>query len=228
MIKKFLILLVGLTVGFSAHAGAVTSTDFSYLFHLYYDNGQLSADRDFQFKYDIVGAAYTQPALTTQFPYRGEILNAAGEVAGHFVFDPKQGDVKFTKGKVSVKAPYVADGEKAIFYDSQNNPVLTIFVSDSSFCNDDGICNADKGEDSLSCPKDCKQTLPAPPSVSPLPTASAGTSSILLGVIYSIVGLVLIVFVIWLLRRKKGPTSLTPPSASLPTPPAPPSPSNPV
>lgn len=224
MIKKFLILSLLIIPLFASAEGIADkqTPKAEYLFHLYFDNGQLNADRDFQFKYDIISEEFQQENITTQFPYRGEIINLAGEVANHFVFDPKQGDIKFTKGKISVKAPYVADGQKAVFFDVQNQPVLTIYVNDSSFCNDDGICNADRGEDSLSCAKDCKQSLPAPP-VNPVTNPPAGGSSgIISGIIYTILGLVLLAGLWWFLKRRRSSNSTLP---NLP-PPVPPSPGN--
>ncbi|HWA64601.1 MAG TPA: hypothetical protein VG866_02010, partial [Candidatus Paceibacterota bacterium] len=176
--------------------------NFSYLFHLYFSNGQLFADRDFQYKYDILASAYQAPIVTTEFPYRGDILNFSGQVGAHFVFDPRQGDTHFTEGKLSVSAPYVADGDRAVFYDSQNNPLLTISISQSSYCNDDGICNADNGEDSLSCPKDCKQTLPAPPPTQNQQSGGTDSSGIISGLLYIGAGVVMIVGYWWYRRRR--------------------------
>ncbi len=215
-------LLSLLAIGYWLPAYADTldnKNSFYYVFRLYYDNGQLNADRDFQFKYDIIPGEYVADSISTEFPYRGEIINMLGEVANHFVFDPKQGDINFTKGKISVKAPYVADGEKAVFFDQQNQAILTIFVSESSFCNDDGICDADRGEDSLSCPKDCKQALPAPPVVTPAPTAS-GSSGIWLSIVYLVVGLLLLGGLWWFVKRRRSTPSLS----NFPQPPMPPSP----
>ncbi|HVZ11310.1 MAG TPA: hypothetical protein VG941_02775 [Candidatus Paceibacterota bacterium] len=206
--------------------------NFSYLFHLYFSNGQLFADRDFQYKYDILASAYQAPTVTTEFPYRGDILNFSGQVGAHFVFDPRQGDIHFTEGKLSVTAPYVADGDRAVFYDSQNNPLLTISISQSSYCNDDGICNADNGEDSLSCPKDCKQTLPAPPPTQNQQSGS-NSSGIISGLLYAGAGVVVIIGYWWYRRRAKGaagspPDFVMPPTMVRPTPPVPPSPSAPA
>ena len=33
---------------------------FVYLFHLYYDNGRLLADKDFEFKYDLIADQFVQ------------------------------------------------------------------------------------------------------------------------------------------------------------------------
>ncbi|KKW02628.1 MAG: hypothetical protein UY36_C0005G0012 [Parcubacteria group bacterium GW2011_GWA1_49_11] len=218
----YLILNTSYIIPVRADTAPPNAKDFSYLFHLYYDNGQLSADRDFQFSYDIIGAPYTAPALATETPYRGEVINFMGEIADHFAFDPKAGDVKFTKGKISVKAPYIADGDKVVFYDSRNLAVLTVNVSGSSFCNDDGVCNDEKGEDSSSCPKDCKQSLPAPP-VTPAVTAEGeGGTSLLAGILYALAGLVLFGGLWFFLKRRKNP------SPTLPTPPIPPNPQKPL
>lgn len=135
----------------------------SYLFYLYYDNGQLVADRDFEFNYDVVPESFVPETVNAQFPFKGEIITLNNRVAGTFVFDPRRGDPSFLKGKISVKAPYVSDGQKAVFYDAQGSQLLTIFVSESSFCNDDGVCNVDNGENQNTCPADCKGITPLPP-----------------------------------------------------------------
>lgn len=195
-----------------------------YLFHLYLNvSNQLVIDRTFKFNYEIISSQFVQSA-TGQFPYRGEVINFTGEVTSNFKFDVQS-------GTLSIHAPYVADGQKVIFYDNQNQPILTIPVSDSSFCNDDGICNADRGEDSLSCPKDCKQALPAPPTTSPTPT-SGGSNGLLSSILYILAGLVIAGLVWWYYKRRGKSNNMTlpptPPSAPLPTPVAPITPNNPV
>src|SRR3989344_4214622 len=144
----------------------------SYLFHLYYDNDQLFADRDFEFKYDVIPEEFVPETYNTQFPFKGEIINFKNEVAAEFLFDPgsygnNPGEKRLlVKGKISVKAPYVPDGQKAVFYDSQGRTLLTVFVSESSFCNDDGVCNSERGEDNKTCSNDCK-ALPTVDSQQP-------------------------------------------------------------
>jgi len=150
---------------------------FVYLFHLYYDNGQLFADRDFEFKYDIIPEEFTPETFNTQFLLKGEIINFKNEAAAEFFFDPKHGNSNFIEGKIKVKAPYVADGQKAVFYDSQGLQLLTIFVSESSFCDDDGICSLEKGEDEKTCPNDCAGVTPMP---SPERGLFSGTSLLVL------------------------------------------------
>ncbi len=175
-----------------------------YLLHLYFDNGQLFADRDVQFKYDILSETFVPEILATQFPYKGEVVNLKGEVAATFQFDPRQGNPKFLKGKISVKAPYVPDGQKGNFYNGQGNQLLSIFVSESSFCNDDGVCNPDVGEDNKTCPSDCKSSI-ITPTVSPVPPNSGGKAGLVLGLTYIIVGIGLAGGLWYFFKKRKGP-----------------------
>ena len=183
------IIFISLLLPFAVFSEGVADKQVSssvYLFHLYYDNSQLFADRDVQFKYDILSEVFVSETINTQFPYKGEVISLRGEIVQTFQFDPRKGDPKFLKGKIFVKAPYFADGQKVNFYDGQGNQLLSIFVSDSSFCNDDGVCNADVGEDFKTCPLDCKVATPVP-TVSTEP--SAGGGGMLKNIIYLIIGL---------------------------------------
>lgn len=161
--NKFFLILTLFVLPLFAFSDEAGSKDFVYLFHLYYDNGQLVTDRDVEFKYDVVPELFVPETVNTQFPFKVEIITLNNRVAGTFVFDPRRGDPSFLKGKLSVKAPYVPDGKKAVFYDAQDSQLLTVFVSESSFCNDDGVCNVDNGEDKNTCPSDCKGITPLPP-----------------------------------------------------------------
>jgi hypothetical protein len=182
---SFLILFFNLELNsVLADQEQLESFDFVYLFHLYYDNGQLFADRDFDFKYDVIPEKFIPETYTTQFPFKGEIINFLNQKAATFWFDPRRGDPYFLKGKISVKAPYVPDGQKVVFYDAQNRDILTIFVGDSSFCNDDGVCDLNKGEDQKTCPVDCKVFTSLPP-VPEEPTGEQ--SSLLMTIIYALI-----------------------------------------
>jgi hypothetical protein len=190
-----------LLVGLVFAQGDRSPLDSSYLFHLYYDNDQLFADRDFQFKYDVIPETFVPETLSTQFPYKGEVIDFKGNISKIFRFDPRQDNPKFLKGKISVKAPYISDGQKVIFYNSQNKPLLTIFVQESSFCNDDGVCSSDVGEDNTTCPFDCKT---ATPSLGTSTGSSAGPGGVLKGIIYLIIGLAIAGgFWYWLKKRNQ-------------------------
>lgn len=233
---KKLIIVSAIFLGLGLFTRADTldvQNNFYYVFHLYYDNGQLYSDRESKFQYDIIPGEYTADSVTTQFPYHGEIINVLGGVANSFIFDPRGGDMSFTKGKISVEAPYVADGQKAVFFDAQNKPILTVPVSDSSFCDDNGICDSERGEDFYSCPRDCKQqTLPVP-TTTPASSGGSASSGLIPGILYSVIGLILLGLVWWMYRRRRMTGSLSTsvssfPTSSLPTPPAPPTQDNKV
>jgi hypothetical protein len=218
--KKLLIILVAAASLVASSAFAIESSLGSeYVFHLYFDNSKLVADRDYQFPYDVLGIPYEQPPIATGFPYHAEIVSLAGETVGSFKFDPRNGNANFSSGKVSVYAPYVSDAKQVVFYDPQNTAVLTIPVNQSSFCNDDGICNEDRGETYQTCQRDCKATsLPVPSTndtTSPPPASSASTSGLVLGVIFMLLGVVLIGGVWWFMRKKSS-TPMPPPTSGNP------------
>ncbi len=229
MKKIFIIsMLLGLVLYTPAKAA-----DFYYTFHLYYDNGQLNADRDFKFKYDVVPGSFFPESFTTQFPYHGEVVNILGNVSSRFDFDPKLGNPNFSKGKISVNAPYFSDAQKIIFYDAQNQPILNISVLESSFCNDDGICNADRGEDFNNCSNDCKNSLVTPLPAETTETKSTGSSGIVFGILYLAGGIILAGLVWWLFRRRRQSNNISfaqglpqTDTQTLPTPSAPPNSGN--
>ena len=133
---------------------------FVYIFNLYYDNGQLIIDRESEFDYDLSAGNYVPEVLATENPHKGEIVSFSGQTISSFLFDPQKGDPSFTAGKVQVYAPYASNGQKAVFYSSEGEIALAVSVEQSSFCNEDGICDAERGKNHLNCPTDC-----SPPSV---------------------------------------------------------------
>ncbi len=199
---------------FVSHADVTNnSNNFVYLFHLYYDSGKLVADRDVKFKYDIIAEPYVVPVLKTSNPYYGQILNIKNKILATFKFDPS-----IVKGRLSVKGPYFADASRADFYNNSNQLLLTIDVSGSSFCNDDGVCNSDVGENMDNCPNDCK-LKPPPVSVTPVPVATGGGSNMKLILIIIAVVILIAVLAIWFIikKRKAGGPGAIPPSVMPPT-----------
>ncbi len=158
MNKKHKILFLLLLFLICLPAVAAERIDFenpSYLFHLYYDNGRLLADRDFEFNYDVIPEEFVSETYNTRTPFKGEVVNLKNEIVSEFYFDPKRGDSEFVEGKIKIRAPYIPDGQKVTFFNSEGDQLLVIVVSESSFCNDDGVCNRDRGEDENTCPNDC-------------------------------------------------------------------------
>ena len=169
---------------------------FVYLFHLYYDNGRLLADKDFEFKYDLIADQFIQPQLDTIKSFKGEVIGISGSIIGNFKFNPP-----VAKGKVSVKGPHFSNASKVNFYNDKDELLLTVQVSESSVCNEDGVCNSDTGEDSQNCSNDCKAT----------PTETPKDQPSLLGRIFSLTNLlgltvaaILIFLFRWLKRKKQN------------------------
>lgn len=222
---KFL-LVSTFVFAFSFTAWAVTKPppdadlgSYSYVFYLYYDNGGLFADRDFQINYDIINEKFTETPIGLG-AYKIEIANFKSDIVKTVEFDPRQGDSGFTAGKIQVKAPYVPDGRRASFLDNQVPPrqFVTIFMEEGALCNDDGSCDSVGGESEKTCPSDCKKSGPRP-TVAPTPVLEEGPDLMLI-LIYVIsgVGVAVVVWFGWKWWKKKKEESFLPP----PPPPAPP------
>lgn len=209
---KFLLISLSLLIfaGFVSADSINPATNvqnYFYVFHLYYDNGRLTTDKDFKTPYDIIPGDFIAESPATNAAFSGKIVNFKNSVADNFSFDPQKGNRSFTRGKISVNAPYSGDASRVDFYDSQNKFVLSVSLSASAVCNDNGICEEKFGENSYTCPSDCGSipvsVLPnLSPSTSPLP--AAGGTSIVTSVIFMIIGIIIIAAVIFFLRRKRG------------------------
>jgi len=179
---------------------------YSYLFHLYYDNGKLTVDKDFNSPFDLIAQDYQSLSISgavSGFSFSGELFSVKGNKIADFgistVLIPFGG-----KGKISSYAPYLSNAKKAIFYDFSGTQILEIDVAPGgAVCNEDEICNADTGEDSQNCPADCKIAL------TPTPTEISKPAPSLLGRIFSLtnlIGLAIVAALVWLflwLKNKK-------------------------
>lgn len=176
---------------------------FVYLFYLYYDNGQLFPDRDFEFKYDLLAKPFQQEVLNTQTPYRGEVIDVLGRAKTTFEFDPQNGDPSLTTGKISVEAPKFADASEVRFYNDKGELLLTVDVSGSSFCDDNGVCEEEVGENAVNCPYDCKVITPSVPTSFPWVWVSVGAG-------------IIVVFAAWfIMRRRRVATQAVPPPPTI-------------
>ncbi len=204
--KNFLgaALLVGLLWGGMKVALAEEQSGFVYLFKLYYDRGQLFADRDFKFKYDLIAENYAPEAVDTQSFFRGEIVAIGGKTEASFQFNPQL-------GKMTVKAPYFSDADLVNFYNPQGQKLFTISVKESSVCDNNGVCESAVGENQKNCSADCKLVYPAPVSSSAIspPLHLAGINW--LGVGGGVAGLALILLAFWFWRKRKNKNVLPPP-----------------
>jgi hypothetical protein len=161
---KILLFFCAAIIPFSVSAQGWQRIESKYLFHLYFDEGEIAVDPNYRFPYDII----PEPASGSANPYRAEVVNFLNKVGMSVNFDPQQGNPNFRSGSFSVEIPYVADGREVNFYNGQNRKLLTVPVSDTSFCDDDTACETEFGEDYLNCPYDCKEAiLPGPGQASP-------------------------------------------------------------
>lgn len=192
-----------------------SSQFYSYRFHLYYDNGQLFANRDFNFKYDIISDDFIPEIISTTHPFRGEIVSGKEEVLSSFRFDPQKGNPVFKKGGIAVDGPYFANAAKVNFYNDKNQLLLTLDLSGSSFCNDDGACNSDVGENYQNCPNDCPRPSPSPAYQPPAPSV---WQNMLIPILMAAAVLVAILAA-WLIIKKRK-TGSNAPSELPPVPPS--------
>lgn len=232
-IQKLLI-VSSLVVSFSASALTVPKPDsdidkLSYSFYLFFDNGQLFADRDYEIKYDVMEEIFVPQTPDPSVAYKAEIINFKSEVSKTFTFDPRAGKTNFNTGKIMIRGPYTADAMRVQFYDNKGMQLLSIFINAASICNDDGSCNSAAGENEKSCPIDCKKSRPAPTTPAPSQTSGfLGDLDIMTIVTYAAGGVGVIVLGWfgrkWLNKKREGSFLPPPPPSVPPAPPAPPSP----
>lgn len=225
---------------FAISAFAVTKPDpnadinsLSYVFYLYYDHGQLFADRDYEIKYDVVSEVFTAETVDESSAFKGVIVNFKSDTVRAFFFDPKKGDPNFVAGKVAVRGPYASDGSRAQFYDAQGNQLVTVFINSAALCNDDGFCDSTGGENETNCAADCKK-----PRGTPIPAASVepalgffgGSDDLTTILIYAVGGTGVVVGAWfgwrWWKKKKEGSFLPPPPPSSPPVSPPPPPPSS--
>ena len=194
MKKIFLILLLFLSANFT-RGDVSSSVNYYYQFHLYYNNGALVTDRDFKYSYDVIPGSYIQPEVQTAYPYIVEIVSIKGVKLVEIKFDPGIQLAEKTVGKLTVTAPYFANARDVNIYDNQEKILISIPVGETSFCNDDKICDSDIGENYSNCPNDCTSSslLVVTPSPSVMATPETGkTSSLLSAILYILAGLALV------------------------------------
>jgi hypothetical protein len=209
----------GLGLLFFASADIISDQqNFIYRFHLYFDNGQLFANRDFEFKYDVIPDDFVPEMISTGRAFRGEVISGKNEILHSFRFDPQKGNSAFKKGAIAVDGPYFANAAKVNFYNDKNQLLLTLDVSGSSFCNDDGACNKDVGENYQNCPNDCPRPSPAPTYQPPGPSL---WQNMLIPMLLAAAGVIIAVLVVWgIIKKRRAKSGQFPPPAPPETPPS--------
>ena len=116
---------------------------FTYLFRLYFDNGKLIGDRDFNPPFELIAQEYQLPTSVVS-SYQGEIISVRDVKLASF---PVAINPTNFKGKVSAYAPYFPNAKTANFYNSDGTLISSIDLAPGgSVCNEDGVCGADTGE----------------------------------------------------------------------------------
>jgi len=206
-----LVLFLSLFV-FSFSLGLAAQDDgvYTYVFHLYFDNGKLAADRDFQIPFELIAEKYEGSGKVNNTFY-GEILSVSNKKLADFSLDLPYG----SKGKLSARAPYFDNAKTANFYNRENIRIFSLDLAPSGpVCNENNICNAETGETYLNCANDCR----APnPSITPMPMPIGESDFSFWDIFapYLFMGgpiILAILLIIWRFKKKKNmpPPQITP------------------
>lgn len=225
--NKFLVLFFIIFTITSFAFAAQDSGVYTYQFHLYFDNGKLVKDRDFEFAFDLIAQEYQAPSGNTE--YRGEILSVHDKKLADFDFS-LGGIAPTGRGKLTVYAPYFDNAKTALFYNPSDREILSVDLAPSGpLCNEDGFCNSDVGEDATNCPADCTVAAPSP-TTTPLPAKNVVVFGLTLIQILTWLGAVIAALAAiwfgfkWLAKRRASNQNLQPPENVSPQQPQPPQP----
>lgn len=146
----------------------IQERDLFYNLYLYYDSGNIVADRDYAISYDISEDNPPSNDDGGGNPYRIDVVSIRGVVLGSFNFVPTQLLSGQQKGKIVVRAPYFANAKEVAIYNNAGQLVIRVPVIESSFCNEDNICDIDVGENYVNCSNDCKEPATPTPISTPV------------------------------------------------------------
>ena len=164
-------------LGASPTPEPIQDRDLFYNLYLYYDNGNIVADRDHAISYDISEGSLSSNSDGGDNPYRIDVVSIRNVVLGSLDFSPTQLLSDQQKGKIVVRAPYFANAKEVAIYNNVTQLVIKIPVIESSFCNEDNICDIDVGENYKNCLNDCKESVTPAPTPTPTPVPADNKSS---------------------------------------------------
>lgn len=135
---------------------------WSYVFHLEYSGGNITVAQGTKSVYGSIPVAFTSTVDPKSTPFYAEVVSVKGKQLARFGIPPPTSiDTSSGKSPLELHGPYFADADHVGFYTATGKHLFDISVRKSSFCNDDGKCNAPVGENYINCPLDC----PAPANV---------------------------------------------------------------
>ncbi len=177
--KKILLTLAILLLTPLSFLGAMTASpieEWHVVYHLKYRNGTLISDTSSGMAYTPI--MYTPESLGQTDPkdsdFYATTLSGSGTEIERFGFDiPSVYSPALGESLFDVTGKYFAYADRIVFFKKGGVELFRISLKESSFCNENKVCNADAGEDHLNCPMDC----PAPEPVVP-PEKEPGTGNI--------------------------------------------------
>lgn len=154
--KKTIAFIIALFFVPSLSLAMVDSEFWSYQFHLEYSKGVLQVEKGVDYPYSPIPVEYHQQYDPAQADFYGVIFNIKNKEDARFGFmTPTTTTVTLGKSLLSVWAPKYADADHVSFYTKTNKHLFDVSVRDSSFCNDNNICDENIGENGNNCPNDC-------------------------------------------------------------------------
>ncbi len=148
--KYFLtiIFLFSLAVPTLVRADEVVAEDawaFLYEFSFHWQDGRVTQVAPYHL------TTGDTPAIAVG-PWSLAVFSESGQRLKEYSFDPA---ILSVNGDFTVIVPIEYRGASARVLDPRGSVVLAIDLRESRICHDDGICNADAGEERANCPTDC-------------------------------------------------------------------------
>ncbi len=168
---------------------------FLYEFPLSYKNGVVLQAEPYRMTTGDV-------PLLPQGAWSLEIVSESGEQLRWYPFDPVS--IAGT-GTFSIIIPVEYRGARAYVRDATGKVTVTIDIRETRLCNDNGVCNAEAGEESANCPTDCGRTSMETASILEQVSTSQRVGSILLRLSSAVAGLLLCIGVVQMLDRRRRP-----------------------
>jgi len=198
----------------------------SYELNMMYDSSKntLSPSLASSSQYQIVREIFTASPKAFQSEFLGLLVGPKEKEYQRFGIPLPEEVITGSIQSYGVSAPYHPSGERIDVYKG-GTKLFSIDISASRICVEDGRCEGDAGENDLNCSVDCRDTPPPQgnlvsesggpilPPITPgaLPpqgskaideTPSEGLSSMVLSVIFLILGL--LSFGVWAYLRKRS------------------------
>ena len=178
MKKIFALIILGILLPLTFASANYDDDVWSYVFHLQYKDNVLGVNDSEKNPYTPIPGAYIQKDDPKTTDFSGKIISVKGKELGIFGFNkPTSMVISLGKSILEIQAPYFADADHVSFFDKNGKHLFNISLLGSSFCNDDNVCNAKVGENSVNCPNDCGSAGATQSPVTPIQTEVVATTT---------------------------------------------------